>query len=187
MNYYILYRNYKKGEILCESTDMYGIDQYDVSMGIKVDNWNSEFTFYYNTKEGNQFTDFIANDLGWFIVSTKVRNTIIEYGIRNIQFLPLNIKNINENNIISGYFVANLCGVVDALDLANSKYIEHNIEGFPKMISVTHYALKLELVSELNIFRLKDNEDLIFVSEEFKKTIIKNGITGCWFKKVLVT
>ncbi|MCM2603436.1 hypothetical protein NDQ57_01795 [Rossellomorea marisflavi] len=58
----------------CENT--HGFKQYELKEGKFIENWNDTITFHFNLHEGSEFTDYLANNLGWFIVSKKFKNLI---------------------------------------------------------------------------------------------------------------
>ncbi len=188
LRYYKLMYDYENdADAICaESDDLKGIDRYDVEKGKKIENW-PEITFYYNPEEGSRKTDYLGNDLGWFVISERFKNILQEEKIEGIQYLPINIVNIKTNEKLGNYFVVNVCNLVEALDLDNSVYDVFEIDENRKYILVVKYALKAELIKGLDIFRLKEEDIPIYVSERFVDTVKKYGMTGFDFLKVKVS
>lgn len=76
MRYYkLLMDSSGDNDIVCHYENDYGIQQYDLKMGKKFDGWNEDFEFYYDVTEGEQATDYLANDMGWLVVSGKLKKS----------------------------------------------------------------------------------------------------------------
>ena len=97
----------------------------------------------------------------------------------------LEVKNKKNNTNLLGYHVANVCKVIDALDLGNSKYDLFELDD-EKILSVEKYALKKEVIKDYNIFKLENDTIPTFVSEEFKNKIEEDNLTGFQFLEVKV-
>ena len=186
MKYYKLLYDHKNDIdfIGCLSEELYGVDQYDVEQGKCISNWDERITLIYNPNEGNRSTDYLANDLGWLVVSSEFKKILEESDITGIQYLPINVKNKLDNKELEGYFVANICNLVDALDFENSKYDLFDINENEKMLAVEKYALKKDKVKDVNIFKISEDNIPNFVSEKLKKLIEANNLTGFDFLEV---
>lgn len=168
--------------VYCEDT--HGFEQYELKEGNFLENWNDNITFYFNLYDGNIFTDYLANNLGWFIISNKFKDLINIIG-GGCQFLPVNVVDFESKSRIEDdeYFVANVLDVVDALNLENSDYSVMDLEG-EKIYSVRKYAVSEEKINKKNSFKLKGDEIPLFVSETFKQLVEENNITGCEFIEI---
>lgn len=188
MKYYKLLYDYEHDvdAICCDSGDLKGIDRYDVEHGKIIENWDSDITFTYDPSEGDRKTDYLGNNLGWLIISEKFRNVLQNVTTEKIQYLPVNIININNNQKLGNYFVVNIYNTVEALDLDKSEYKIFEIDENEKVISVKKYALKLENINK-DIFKLKEKTIPIFLSERVMNEIKENNITGCDFLEVKVS
>lgn len=171
-------------DVVAYCTDTKGFEQYELSEGKYIHNWDREITFYFDPKEGERLTDYLANNLGWFIVSERFK-AILEEIDDGIQYLPINLVSKGENKILKGFSIANILNVVDALDLENSDYIVFELDG-ESIYSVRKYALRKETIQSKHIIKLKGDEIPIFISEELKELIERNNITGCDFLEVKV-
>jgi hypothetical protein len=188
MKYFKLIYDYKNDSevICCDKKELYNIDRYDVIKGEVINFWNEDISFSYNPNDGNIFTDFLANDLNWFIISKVFKEVLDKNKILGLQYLSIIILNDITGEIIRDYYLANVCNLIDALDLENSKFSTYtNIDG-SNLISVNVYALKKEEISDIDILRIKDSNIPIFISDKLRKIIKKNKLTGCDFVEVRI-
>jgi hypothetical protein len=188
MKYYKLMFDYKnsEGNVVCNSDEMYGIDRYELEQGRYFDKWDNRFTFFYDPNQGDKWTDYLSTDLGWFVISTKFKETLDRIGVTNIQYIPVRIKNVVDDSLVERYFVANICSLIDALDLENSDYSVFELDENEKVLSVRKYALKRNAIKGLHVFRVEKSQMAIFVSEKVKEEVERNKITGCDFLEVKI-
>ncbi|WP_018934455.1 imm11 family protein [Gracilibacillus lacisalsi] len=171
-------------DVVVHCKDTHGFEQYELKEGNFLENWNNNITFYFNSFEGNRFTDYLANNLGWFIVSKKFKK-LIKNIEDDIQFLPVNVVDLESKSKIDNdeYFVVNVLGIVDALNLENSDYSVMDLDG-EKIYSVRKYAVSEAKINNKNLFKLQGDEIPLFVSETFKQLVEENNITGCEFLEI---
>jgi len=189
MRYYLLMYDYENDEntVMLETDEnTLGFDRYEVEKGVIFKNWNENITFYFDVTNGNIITDYLANNLAWFIVTEKFKKVLANIAQDSIQFLPITVKDKKSNQEFDRCYLANICTVVDALDLDNSKYDIFKIDENERIISIEKYAIKGSNLYGVHIFRLKDDYLAIFVSELVKRVIQENEITGCAFLEVKV-
>lgn len=188
MKYFKLLYDYVNDEdaICCESDELYCADRYDVEKGVIINDWDDRITLYYNPKEGNRETDFLGNDLGWLIISEKLKLILENEMIRGIQYLPVSIKNKLDSKLLNNYYVANIYNSIDALDLSRSDYSVFELDENEKIFSFKLHVLKGEKLKGIDIFRLKEDNIPQFVSEKIVNLIKENGITGFDFNEVVV-
>lgn len=171
-------------DVVVHCEDTHGFEQYELKEGNFLENWNDNITFYFNLYDGNRFTDYLANNLGWFIVSKKFKDLIKKIE-EDVQFLPVNIVDFESKYQIENdeYFVANVLGIVDALNLENSDYSVMDLDG-EKIYSVRKYAVSEDKINNKNLFKLKGDEIPLFVSETFKRLVKESNIIGCEFLEI---
>jgi hypothetical protein len=109
-------------DVVCRSDEMFGIEQYAFLDGEMYEGWNEKFTFHFDPSEGCIPTDYLANDLGWLIVSERLREIFEDLEPGSIQYFPVSIINLKNGTPIIGYYVCNLLNHIDAIDLDNSDY-----------------------------------------------------------------
>lgn len=135
--------------------------------------------FALDKKSWNNF-DVKVGSRGWLIVSAELRNVFEENFINGIQYLTIKIINTLTNKNLENYFVVNIYNLVDALGLTNSKYDIFVVGDNENIVVIEKYALKKEKISDVDIFKLKDNTIPKFISEKVVNLIKKNNLTGCF-------
>lgn len=167
----------------CDNT--YGYEQYELSEGKYIQDWIKDITFVYNPSEGNRLTDYLANNLGWFIVSSRFKEVLCDLNEGGVQYLPVKVINSEDNTVLNNYYVANVFNVVDAINLNHSDYSVINLDD-EKIYSIRKYALNKNEIKMNHLFKLKGFEIPLFVSESVKELVTENNITGCDFLEVKV-
>lgn len=81
------------------------------------------------------------------------------------------------------YYLFNITKVVDVLDIENSK-CEFWCDPPTTAIDIESYSFYGDKLNDLSIFRIYDNPMEVFVTDEFVKTVQRNGLNGFSFKKV---
>lgn len=176
----------RKNDIVCHSENDFGITQNVFNVGKFYEGWDNKFEFYYDKREGEVLTDYIANDKGWFVVSDKLKK-ILKTMNTEIQFLPVRIIEKSSNKELLGYCIANIIKVVDALCLDKSEYFETEISGIGIIYTVSKYGIFAEKTAGADIFKLSNRQEIpIFVSEKFKKIVEGENITGICLREISV-
>lgn len=185
MKYYELMYNHRNSHncISCEKGNLGKINEYIVTIGQYIYNWEDHIEFKYNPNNGELFTDYLFNIYGWLVVSDKFIGLCDEYINAKVQYLNINIKNELDNSITSSYKVINILDIVDAIELEHSDYSEFELDN-EKFISITKYAINSEKVNGHHIFRLKNSTIPIFISEKIKSIIEQNNLTGFDFLEI---
>lgn len=187
MKYYKLSMDMEReNDIICHFQNDYGIHQNALNTGKVFENWDDRFEFFYTKEEGDVWTDYLANDKGWFLVSNRLK-TLLESVNTDIQFLKVGIKETNNGEDFKQYYIANIIKVVDALCLDKSEYFETEIEGIGTMYTVSKYGIYADKTDSADVFKLSNRQEIpIFVSEKFKDLIQKVNITGISLTEISV-
>lgn len=191
MKYYKLFGGMDdKTDIICYSeAEEPGdtISHLTFCRGIKCESWDGNFCFYYDENEGNRATDFLANDMGWFLVSDKLRK-VLESLNTEIQFLPVKIMERKSKKELPDYYIANILRVVDALCLEKSVYYVSYIAELGIIYNnVVKYGIYAEKTENSDVFKLADRQEIpIFASENFKNKVEKEEFTGIDFLEIKV-
>lgn len=159
-------------------------DPYILFSGNKVDEWEP-VQFACDLKKGSIVTEKLGNTYGWEIFSEQAISLFGDVISKEVQLLPVKVVEKDSGKEIGKYFIINVLPFLDALDLENSVYNYLDIEGFDEpWLSVIKYGLKRERLGDHNIFRLKESQMALFVSERFKEIAEKNKMLGFYFLKV---
>lgn len=187
MKYYKLSMDMEReNDIICHFQNDYGIQQNALNTGKVFENWDDRFEFFYTKEEGDVWTDYLANDKGWFLVSNRLK-TLLESVNTDIQFLKVGIKETNNGEDFKQYYIANIIKVVDALCLDKSEYFETEIEGIGTIYTVSKYGIYADKTDSADVFKLSNRQEIpIFVSEKFKDLIQKVNITGISLTEISV-
>ena len=176
----------RENDIICHFQNDYGIQQNALNTGKVFENWDDRFEFFYTKEEGDVWTDYLANDKGWFLVSNRLK-TLLESVNTDIQFLKVGIKETNNGEDFKQYYIANIIKVVDALCLDKSEYFETEIEGIGTIYTVSKYGIYADKTDSADVFKLSNRQEIpIFVSEKFKDLIQKVNITGISLTEISV-
>lgn len=179
MKYFKLLMNMERlDNIICHYENDFGLQQNMLIVGKECREWKNEFELFYNKNEGYLATDYLANDKGWFVVSEKLKNVIDNLNT-DIQYFPVRVVEKSTNEILMGYYVANILRVVDALCIEKSKYFTTEIEEIGTIYTVSKYGIYQAKTNNSDVFKLANRQEIpIFVSEKFVNAINDNAISG---------
>ena len=167
-----------------------GFNRYDTDSGNPLINWSENIVAKYEFNKNYPVADYITTNLGWFLISSKFKDLLVEMDIKGLEFYPLILKCTNQVDMELLTFLANILVVIDfnvAVDLKRSKYFYYELNNGKRLISFTNHCLKSSAINKYDIFRLSDNTFPIFISEKVKKAIEDHGITGCDFLEIEIT
>lgn len=187
MKYYKLSMDMEREkDIILHFKSCAGMELNTFSVGKYYDDNGIRIAFYYDEDEGAVWTDYLANDKGWFIVSEKLRS-ILQRMNSEIQFIDIVISNNQGEAVEEKYFIANILKVVDALCLDISDYFETYIEGRGTIYTVSKYGIYEDKTEGADVFKLDNWQQVpIFVSEAFKKASELSKCTGMSFREIAV-
>lgn len=187
MRYYKLSMDMEReNDIILHCKNRERFESYTFKDGEYYHNENERIELCFNEEEGNIWTDYLANDEGWFIVSENLKQILQELN-SEIQFIDIIIFDNEGIAVEKKYYIANIVKVVDALCLNKSDYFETYIEGKGTIYTVSKYGIFEKKTEGADIFKLDNWQQVpIFVSETFKKDIELNECTGMSFREIAV-
>ena len=95
MKYYKLSMDMNgENDIICHFDDKFTIPQNALIMGKYFNQWDDKTVIRFSIGEGSVWTDYLANDKGWFLVSEKLKK-ILESVDTDIQFLKVTVEEYN--------------------------------------------------------------------------------------------
>ena len=104
----------RENDIICHFDDKFTIPQNALIMGKYFNQWDDKTVIRFSIEEGSVWTDYLANDKGWFLVSEKLKK-ILESVDTDIQFLKVTVEEYNGLRLSRKYYCANVLQVVGAL------------------------------------------------------------------------
>lgn len=166
--------------------DCFGFDHYHLSRAEFVDSPPDIFVFHFDPVNGNLLTDYLANDMGWLLVSKRLKDIIMELiGPHDVQIIPANV--IAYSNGLSGetydYYVLNVLTIVDGVELSKSDYHMTDL-GDRVVYTIRKPVIRETAVDGLNMFKLEKTYISIFVSEIFRNKVLEANISGVGFLDV---
>jgi hypothetical protein len=173
-----------KKDIVCHFKGDSDIPQYELKIGQSFSGNAKAFKFFYNKREGDLPTDYLANDMGWFIVSEGLKR-MMELLSTHIEYFSVEIEEVTTLERIEGYYIANILQVFDALCLEESDYHKMEIESVGTIYNIRKYALYQRNIKNSDVFKLGNGEEIpIFVSGTFKELVESHQLTGMDFLEV---
>ena len=162
-----------------------GIDGFELTSATFFDKWRDDIYFEYDKNKGVFPTDYLANNIGWLLVSEKLKN-IIEKLNCEVQFIKVKVKE-KHGEAEYDYYIANVLTAVSALDLEHSKYTESDINGKVIRFMIFH-AVYEEKVNGKDLFMLSETIDsgTWYGSGLFRKLYREEKLTGIEFREIAV-
>ena len=173
--YYKLWFAETEGAI-CRPVDLKGVSEYFIYDPEPVKEWPEGVTFY---AEGEPLEDYLFPiGVWWVIVSERVKRALEELGAtEGVQFLPIRVIRKETGEEVPGYYVLHVWRHIAALDEEHTKFIEPRHEEYPEL-DIAVVALRREALRGVDIFRLKERNDSIYVSRRVKRRLEEMGATG---------
>jgi len=107
------------------------------------------------------------------IVNKKVIDALESVAVDNFQAFPVEIH--FEDGITSGYFLLNVVGRLECIDLSLSKVSKFG----PCIARIFDLKLVENAADGCYMFRAHEYQEIIFIHEHVKKEIEKANISGC--------
>lgn len=192
MKWFSLLRGYEDGgkpHYASRSGNLDGHEWWDFDEGKRVGNWqNRAWVKSSCTSEDGPPDDGLVNHFALLIFSQKMRTALEAVGVTGIQYLPIHVLK-SDGSEYSGYSIANILNHSSALDLDKSDFSVFPEEYFdPKnrgrIRSLRKAVLKKSTLQGLDILRLKDFPEDVFISAKFREVYDDNGLTGYSFGAV---
>lgn len=185
MKYYKLMYDYERDNEFISCTKGYigDMDEYIVGNGEKIEKWEGNVEFAYDSNAEGVLPDYLGNPYRWLIVSSKFQEITRPFISNDVQYLPTLIKNYNGDIEKLNYQVANVVTVIEAIDFSKSIYDYFELDN-ERILSIEKYAIKENCVKGYHIFKLKEDTLPTFVSEQIKMLIEENNMLGFAFLEV---
>jgi len=140
---------------------------------MKVQLWEGD-KGYKRKEKKKPVADFMSTTL-MPLVSLRGRKKIETLIANRVEFLPFETP-------VGPYYGLHV-RYVDCLDIERAEVLRYKSSG--RVMEVTKYAFRWERLEGIHIFRLPElGTSRLFVSDEFKRKVEENGLTGLLFYPV---
>lgn len=184
MNYFALKEDYNEENVYVSDIPEGLVRKYELLKGIsRAKDWPAglcaQFSDY--RPDGVKLTDWIANPFGWVFISGAFKKLLQEHQIKNIEYLPIKIKDHEGQLASKEYWIINFLTHVEAVDRTQSIF-EIDAAEKDKISRFDQLVLNKNVSSdETLIFRLKEQPRLVLVREDIVNEIKKAKFTGLKF------
>jgi len=165
-----------------DSDDLEG-KNYLLTAGVPLASlFSSTVTYQLSDEHGIKLADSIPNLLGVCFVSETLKTVLARETGNAIEYLPVQLRDPKGRTVSSRYYIANVLGTVDCLDLGQSQVkmsniIKTSILKFDKLV-----LDESKIPPEQKIFRLGGKTDFLIVREDLVQALREAGCTGCRFE-----
>ena len=168
--------------IMINDYDLKGFDYRRLWKGQVIEEWSEDIEMFYE-KDG-KLLDYTPNVLSWLIFSEDVLSIFKELSINEFQSFPVRLINKFTNEKVKLCNVINITCDYSLLNWEKSDLITWDDD--PKYIkAIRNLVIDSSKLNGLpDIFRLSESKNYIIVSEQFKKKIEENGLTGFQFLEI---
>ncbi len=122
--------------------------------------------------------DFLDNLDSLLIGNSKVREVLEGLDIKNIEYLPIRVMDHKDKLASSEYFILNVLGGVDVIDMENSEFRMGNIIK-TQIKWIDDLSIDYENIPEdAKFFRASMKLDQFFIRDDVKEAFEASGLTG---------
>jgi hypothetical protein len=148
--------------------------------GMMVANPPDHITFSMTKAEKGDLGDLVLSGLRGIVISRKFKRVLDEFGIENIQYIVAEIYDEVDRKTYPDYFVANIIGLIDCIDLERSKLTMR--AALPdKIRDINELHIDENRAGDCAIFRLARQFTLILVNEALKVALERAKLKGVTF------
>jgi len=135
-----------------------------------------------NENEYSKLYDFIENRLGTQIVSTKVKEIMLDHGLDSsqVEYFPVTIKDQNGDVASNDYFMLNYINAQPIIDMTKSEYKLSSFDDSQiSVISKTELDLT-NVDPKAKIFHPLTYKNITVVESSLLNAFQEAGVTGFW-------
>lgn len=156
---------------------------YRMAGGKRVDRRYTDFpewaTVYMDEEFGGHIaTDFLSNTDSIIPVSKRMKEVIEAMATNEIEYLQFSLFDLKERLVSDDYFVINIIGSVDCMDLEASK-IDWSKSCPGEIVDIDRFVLSADKLKDVpDLFRIKEAPREYVVSERLKAEFEKHEFTN---------
>ncbi len=148
--------------------------------GVLVADAPERIAFTMTAAEKGDLGDYVLTGLRGLVISEKFKRALDAFGIDNVQYVPADIYDEVERRTYSDFFVANIIGLVDCIDMQRSKLTMR--AALPdKIRDIEELHIDEARAKGHSLFRLDRQFTIILVSERLKNALERSGLRGVGF------
>lgn len=128
-------------------------------------------------KPGMKLDDFIANKFGQLFVSERARQVLAREPV-DIEWLSVTLLDKKDSVVDAPYFIANVVGRVDCVDLAQSEYERSSFEP-EEFLTVRRLVLDMSRIpAAASLFRIEEQPGTFIIRSDLVDRFVEAGVTG---------
>jgi hypothetical protein len=145
--------------------------------GVPVANAPRLIEFRMTAEEKGELGDYVTTGLPGLVVSKRFKEVLDGAGVDNVQYVPATIHDEVADRTYRDYFVANVIGLVDCIDMKRSKVTMR--AALPdKIRDIDELHVDEKRAKGHAIFRLARKSSLVLVNERVKKALERSELKG---------
>ncbi len=158
-------------------------DEHLLHEGVPVKDWlRADLVFDLSEDYGVNLSDSIPNLLGLLIVSEKLKAILEKKANAQVEFLRIRLRNQKQKLVPKPYYIANVLGSIECVNLKKSKYTRSEINP-DQMHRIKKLVLDEQRIgAEANLFRLKERLRVFVAREDLGTSILDAKCTGMIFQ-----
>lgn len=145
--------------------------------GVWVQNPPDSVRFTMTQEDYGELGDLVPTVLPGLLISARFRQLLDGAGVDSVQYTPAEIDDQANGRTLDGYFVANVVGLVDCIDMAKSKLTFRAAPpGAIRFIRELH--IDESRARGLPLFRLERKSSLVLMSASLQARIVPAKLRG---------
>ncbi|TEW52545.1 imm11 family protein [Psychromonas algicola] len=183
MKYWVFKSDFGGDGVYLSSLPGEGPEDYEYSDGIVLADRHPNgkaSAMYYDPSypERTKLFDFIDNLDGVLIANQKVVNLLKDFGVDNVEYLPVWLMDHQDSLVSKDYFILNVLGGVEIIDMEASTYrmgvlIEDQVDRIKNL--VVSYE---NIPKNAHLFRASKKTNAFFISDDLKQAFEQNKVKG---------
>lgn len=141
-------------------------------------------TFLVRSFDGLFEQDSLWAGLPYLVFSSRLRQSLSNAGVTNIEYYPISIVHSQTKEIVSDYSIANIVGLISCMNMQRSVY-EFDPEAPGRVETISTLVLdESRIPSDIQLFRLAEKRTIILCNANLRSTLITQSVTGIRFTEV---
>lgn len=112
------------------------------------------------------------------LYSDELKDALIAYGVDNIEYYPVRLRDQTDDSLENGYWLTNIIGLLECVDRSKSKIVPYPSGVGEELFS---FEVDIEKTRGAPIFRLAEAPTLVLVTEKLVDHLIESGVVGVNF------